>query len=332
MKKMKSQILLFVSLILFTFASSAARRQVVASPEGITISGVSSGAYLAVQMHVAFSELFSGSASVAGGTYWCAEGNVITAQMDCMKFPKTQSADASLAKLKNYESEGLVDPTSNLRNDRVFLFSSQKDSIVNSKNSIRLENFYKSLIPSQQITHVKSQEAGHGFLTQNFGRPCGEEALPWLQNCNQDLAGQILQSMYGQLRTKSEAIEQNLKSFSQKEFDTKGEALLALRGWVYVPTVCKQGKQCRLHMALHGCEQNVDFVNDTFVKNAGYNEWAESNGIIVLYPQTSKSLTNPKACWDWFGLTGSRYATKAGPQMRALYNMVRMFVPGLPQN
>ncbi|MFN9066880.1 MAG: prolyl oligopeptidase family serine peptidase, partial [Bdellovibrionales bacterium] len=194
---MKTQIFLIVALILVAISSSAARRQVSASPDGITISGLSSGAYLAVQMHVAFSNLFSGSASISGGTFWCAEGSVITAQLDCMRFPKTENATTSLAQLQIYEKEGLVDPTRNLQNDRVLIFSSHKDSIVNLKNSARLENFYRSLIPHQQITHLVSQEAGHGFLTDNFGRKCGEEGSPWFQNCSFDLAGQILKRMYG---------------------------------------------------------------------------------------------------------------------------------------
>jgi hypothetical protein len=31
---------------------------------------------------------------------------------------------------------------------------------------------------------------------------------------------------------------------------------------------------------------------------------------------------NPRGCWDWWGYTNSRYATKEGPQIRAVLSMV----------
>ena len=40
----------------------------------ITVSGVSSGAYMAGQLHVAHSAAISGAGLIAGGPYWCASG------------------------------------------------------------------------------------------------------------------------------------------------------------------------------------------------------------------------------------------------------------------
>jgi hypothetical protein len=66
----------------------------------------------------------------------------------------------------------------------------------------------------------------------------------------------------------------------------------------------------------------LDDIGLTFIQNAGYNELAEANNIILLYPQIVKSLvlpTNPMGCWDWWGYTdyllpaaSTRYATKDG--------------------
>ena len=50
----------------------------------VTVSGLSSGAFMAVQLHVAYSSIISGAAVYAGGPYWCAMGNLNTAMMDCM--------------------------------------------------------------------------------------------------------------------------------------------------------------------------------------------------------------------------------------------------------
>lgn len=62
---------------------------------------------------------------------------------------------------------------------------------------------------------------------------------------------------------------------------------------------------CRLHVAFHGCRQFAESVGTVFVEHSGLNAWAESNNIIVLYPQTVNSDVlpfNPKACWDWCAL------------------------------
>jgi hypothetical protein len=43
-------------------------------------------------------------------------------------------------------------------------------------------------------------------------------------------------------------------------------------------------------------------IGDVFVKNAGYLEVAESNAIIVLFPQAvSTAVSNPNGCFDWWG-------------------------------
>ena len=45
-----------------------------------TVSGLSSGGYMAVQLHVAFSSVFAkGAGVVAGGPFYCAEGSVVNA-------------------------------------------------------------------------------------------------------------------------------------------------------------------------------------------------------------------------------------------------------------
>ena len=57
--------------------------------------------------------------------------------------------------------------------------------------------------------------------------------------------------------------------------------------------------RCPLHVAFHGCLQSLGKINTTFVEHAGYNAWAEANGIVVLYPQATANALNPKGCWDW---------------------------------
>src|SRR5258708_2113872 len=45
----------------------------------IFVAGISSGGYMAVQMHVAFSGTFKGAAVYAGGPYYCAQDSLESA-------------------------------------------------------------------------------------------------------------------------------------------------------------------------------------------------------------------------------------------------------------
>jgi poly(3-hydroxybutyrate) depolymerase len=101
---------------------------------------------------------------------------------------------------------------------------------------------------------------------------------------------------------------------------------------VYVPEACQRTIGCRLHVAFHGCLQNVDTIGDAFIRHAGYNEWAEANRIIVLYPQAAAvtrriagvrfGWPNPQSCWDWWGFTSRDFARKSGPQISAVNAMI----------
>jgi len=62
-----------------------------------------------------------------------------------------------------------------------------------------------------------------------------------------------------------------------------------------------------------------------YVQNTGFNKWADTNNIVVVYPQAINISGNPNGCWDWWGyLTGTAntYDTKTGPQMAALQKLI----------
>ena len=54
-------------------------------PDRVAVAGLSSGAYMATQAHVAFSDHIRGAAVLAGGPYACAHGDLGTALGTCMK-------------------------------------------------------------------------------------------------------------------------------------------------------------------------------------------------------------------------------------------------------
>jgi poly(3-hydroxybutyrate) depolymerase len=105
-------------------------------------------------------------------------------------------------------------------------------------------------------------------------------------------------------------------------------------GWLYVPASCRNQQPCRLHVAFHGCKQYQGYsyfkigsglvtFGTTFVRNAGYDKWADTNGLLVLYPQATATPSNPQGCWDWWGYDDPNYALKSGRQMHAVQSMIR---------
>ena len=111
---------------------------------------------------------------------------------------------------------------------------------------------------------------------------------------------------------------------------------MAETGYVYVPASCAGQQPCRVHIALHGCKQNFETIQDRYIQHAGYNEWADTNRLIILYPQTivgnpaTDPFTplNPFGCWDWWGYTNFNYAVKAGRQITTIKAMLDRLTGG----
>ena len=97
---------------------------------------------------------------------------------------------------------------------------------------------------------------------------------------------------------------------------------MASEGVVYIPEVCRKDAGCRIHVAYHGCAQNRQRVGDVFVKESGFARWADTNRLIVVFPQTATTAINPQACWDWWGYTGRAYLTRKAPQIVAVHRML----------
>src|SRR5690606_16444607 len=129
----------------------------------------------------------------------------------------------------------------------------------------------------------------------------------------------------------------NYLEFDQREFTANMG--MANTGWVYVPSTCAAGTPCKLHVALHGCTQDHATIGTKFVKNTGYTRWADTNNIIVLFPQARADLnvyptvasgmqSNANACWDTVGFYGANYAHKSGAQLSAIKAMVERLRSG----
>ena len=100
--------------------------------------------------------------------------------------------------------------------------------------------------------------------------------------------------------------------------------------YVYAPTAWKQkDANCPLHVVFHGCQQTINDIQMQYVENTGYNEVAEDNNLIILYPQAvSSMLSNPNGCWDWWGYTTADYANKNGPQVKEVNRLINGLTSG----
>lgn len=289
-------------------------------PGRLSVSGLSSGAWMAGQLHVAHSSRIGGAALLAGGPYGCAGGSLTKALGLCTRGGKLDTGSL-VKKLRRLGESGVVDDPANLADDRVWVFHGSADVIVDASVTTAAADFYRAFVSPESVALVDDVPAAHGMPTQASGLACGEMAPPFVNACGFDAAGALLEHLYGPLEPPA-AVTGPLRELDQRAHAAAG---LWEHAFVYVPESCLDGAACGLHVAFHGCRQSAEFVGDTFASSAGYNEWAESNRLVVLYPQVASSTAdpvNPHGCWDWWGYTGERYATKRGPQVAAVMALI----------
>lgn len=332
-----------------------------------TVSGLSSGGFFAHQFHIVFSGSVAGAAVLAGGPYGCVEiishpfmpmttmdpGSA--AVVACTHYlgdrfwglrPRPPAAeDARRLILAAHEAEEIDDPA-NLGEDRVWLFRGELDRIVPPAVAESVAELYRLLGVDEAALHVEPGDPGrpasHGMPVESFvgdsrfaPQDCAAHALPFVIECGYDAAGLLLQHLYpaGFAGAGDAHGAGTLLPFDQAEFfGAAPTAGLSAVGYLYVPDACLSGT-CRLHVAFHGCRQNADAqhddrIHDDFIRDAGYNRWAATNRIVVLYPQASVAAGNPRACWDFWGYSGEGWRTREGVQMQAVAAMIERLHDG----
>lgn len=290
----------------------------------VTVSGVSAGAYMAQQLHIAYSDLFSGAAIISGGPYNCAENSLTTAMGSCMKNTDPLPVAKYIADIRAAAEAGEIADPGNLADDRAWLFHGTNDTTISSEVHNSAATLYAEFIPADQIRQVNDVEAGHFFPADGQGHACDEMLPPFVGDCGYDTAGELLQYLYPGL------VEPDAGSGTGLlEVDLPGadDADLMETAYLLVPPACSGGEEaCSLHLVLHGCAQSADTVKTGFIEQSGYLPWAEANNIVLAFPQVEKSLMapmNPNACWDWWGYTGDEYLLRSGKQMVVLTDWIK---------
>jgi hypothetical protein len=293
----------------------------------ISTSGTSSGGCFATQLHVIFSAQFMGVGVIAGAPYYCAKGSSLTATNACATLPNNINVNDLVAQTNRYVTANDVDPTSNMRNDRVFIYSGNQDSTVVSGVVSKVVDYYRNFVDPSNIQLV-NMNAEHAFPTLNYGNACSVKASPYISRCNYDGAYELLNHIYGDLVRPSGSVvlRGEFYEFDQRDFfyiSLPSASSMDNTGYVYVPSGCVNNQnQCKLHVSFHGCLQGRHRLGNEYATKTGYNEVGELNNIIILYPQASASGLNPYGCWDWWGYTVAFYATKRANQPLAVIRMV----------
>lgn len=299
----------------------------------ISVSGISSGAAMATQMHVIFSKDIMGVGLVAGLPYGCSGGNMMTALTNCMTMPSSVSAASLESRTQSEASRGEIDATSNMANDKVFILNGRADSTVNPGIGHVIESYYDHFVTDK--SNIKTNfdiNSQHCMPTDNYGGACAQAAggSHYISNCNYSAAFHLLNHIYGgnlKMPTPESHTTGQLLRFSQSEFfPSSAHESMDTIGYVYVPAGCaNKTTQCRLHVAFHGCLQGQESIGDAYVAHGGYNQVADLNNIIILYPQAVKSIMspmNPNGCWDWWGYSGANFDRKTGFQPVAVKAMI----------
>ncbi len=307
-----------------------------------SVSGISSGAYMAGQFQIAHAKIVVGAGIIAGGPYGCADSafsdlmsgpgvailNLSKAVNGCMlnalALWGVPNVDQLVAKTQRLANQGRIDPLDSLVGDRVYLFSGTNDRTVMPAIVASALEYYKRIgVPEANLIYVHELPAGHAFVTNDEGLACENTAKPYVVDCDYDQAGRMLKHIYGDLAPRSEKPAGTFTEFDQRPFladeDNPG---MEPSGVVYVPPSCAEAGGCRVHIAYHGCSQNRAATGEAFIRDSGHANWADTNRLIVLFPQVAASPVNPQGCWDWWGYTGETYLTRDAPQIRAVMKML----------
>ena len=353
----RNSLLLATFLISATAVAAEPLPPVSAHTERISVSGLSSGAAMATQLSVAYSDRVAAVGMMAGPPYGCAQGASRTAVINCLTMPieyfgfelpawitgprENIAADALIASARRYAQAKQIPTLENLKQQKVWVSRGHLDKTVGPKATQAVRDFYQAF--GAQLTPLDEPPVPHTLPTDKTGLgACDGKQIDadYVSSCGIDNVGRMFGHLFGwPASARGNAQAASLKTFDQSPYIESSpgkkrspEALsMATTGHVYIPASCAAGG-CQVHVAIHGCQQGNDAAFDAYSRLGGYNEWAETHRLIVLYPRvipSSLSPYNPRGYWDWWGYSPVdssdllAYAKRGAPQMLSIMNMVQ---------
>jgi poly(3-hydroxybutyrate) depolymerase len=202
-------------------------------PEQISVSGLSSGGYMAVQMHVAYSSGIMGAGVLAAGPYLCAEANALYATTRCLNSGSSLLPPAAYFwdLTEALSDAGRIDPIANLAGDRAWLFTGGADNVVATPVVDRLHDYYEFFVDPDGIAYLRDQipDAQHAMITDDYGRPCDFEGGAYINDCDFDAAGALLNQRVEVAGRGAGRESEHLRSVGVLEHAKPGHASLHLR-------------------------------------------------------------------------------------------------------
>jgi len=197
-------------------------------PAEVSVAGISSGAFMANQVHVAHSAGVMGAALIAGGLYACAVQDVTSdgvlalasAIGPCMKAPFILDDVAAYKKfVQDLAAKGW-----NLARARLYIFTGGSDAVVNSATVEKARDLYLALgVPRANVVFEDRSgpagHAGHSWVTKNFGGARSANAAPYINDCAYDQSEAELKAIYGpDLKSAAPTATGRIAAFDQTEF------------------------------------------------------------------------------------------------------------------
>ena len=188
---------------------TASCRRSAPSSTQTSVSGISSGAYMAGQFEIAHSRDVIGAAIIAGGPYGCSESlfadvipgpgtallNLTKAINGCM-LNALQAFGVPNPKLlaeraRQLAERGRIDPVADVKDDRIYLFSGKDDHTVVPAIVASATEFYAGARRAgrQHQSTCRTCRPGTRFVTEDKGRACDYTGQPYIVDCHYDQAG-----------------------------------------------------------------------------------------------------------------------------------------------
>jgi poly(3-hydroxybutyrate) depolymerase len=199
----------------------------------VTVSGVSSGGFMSAQMLVAYSNDIKGAGLFASGPYFCTRGTMMTV-VDCMTTGLSIVTDQLLLAAEGFQTLGMIDNLSNIKNSKVYLFSGTKDKVVWTPVVKKNEDFFRKL--GAEIHADYAIGAEHCFPTDYFGNKCDKLGAPFINNCDFKGSKHALDHiMAAELQQQVDHKDSNLLSFDQSRYNPGMTSSFGDTGYIYIP-------------------------------------------------------------------------------------------------
>lgn len=329
-------------------AYSSAATPAAAGSSAFTVSGHSSGGSMASQHYVAFSDRVTGLGHIDAAPYGCSKLQSSNCKYNCACTDES-AVKQMLAYATESAAAGRVAALSHVKDAPVWVMSGGADTIVNHTVGAAAANLYRAM-GADVVFHIVPG-AEHAFVTDTnrsgVANACGFLGAPFINDCDYDMAGAIFTHLLGPLKPRIPFVSTHVHTVHQSAYFPKQavgnrqytptEMGMSDTAYLYVPARCGSGpaatnesrRACRIHVMYHGCDSSADItwpfplrpIATSIVDHAGFNEHAEANDIVVLYPQAHST-----DCWNWDGefprpLTKD-YDTRVSVQINVVNRMV----------